>query len=220
MIMFKELIMNKLPLTKALPVITSSLLICGTILLSACAGNNIVNLESSVEQLNDLNDHDRDGVIQAREKCEDTVLGATIDNVGCGTQTTYVEPLTIDIKFANNSYTIPPSAISEINALAKFLEQRPELRVLIEGHTSKVGAEHLNQTLSVNRAKSVVSVLVNDFNIATERVSSIGYGFNRLADFANNEAAHTTNRRILVELSETVIVDDMKWTIYTVDQVQ
>ena len=47
--------MNNLPLVKALPVITSSLLICGTILLSACAGNNIVNLESSVEQLNDLN---------------------------------------------------------------------------------------------------------------------------------------------------------------------
>jgi OOP family OmpA-OmpF porin len=218
--------MNKLPLipliplTNALPAITSSMLICGAILLSACAGNSIVNMELSVEQLKDLNDYDGDGVIAAREKCADTFLGAIIDNDGCGIKTTYIEPLNVDIKFANNSYSIPAAAISEIKALARFLEKRPELRVLIEGHTSKVGAAELNQILSANRAKSVASVLVNDFNIATERVSSIGYGFERLADFADNDAAHATNRRILAELSETVIVDDMKWTIYTVDQVQ
>ena len=215
--MFKGLTMNKLPLTKSLPVIKLSLLLCGTILLSACAGNNIVSLESSVVQLEDLNDFDGDGVIEAREKCADTVPGATIDNVGCGTQTSYVEPLKVDIKFANNSYSIPPSAISEIQALARFLEQRPELRVIIKGHTSKVGAAELNQTLSIERAESVVSVLVNDFNIATERVSSIGYGFDRLANSADTAAAHANNRRVTAKLSATVSVDNMKWTIYTLD---
>ncbi len=218
--MIKELIMNKLPLIKALPVIKLSLLLFGTSLLSACAGNNIVSLESSVEQLKDLNDYDRDGVIQAREKCADTVLGASIDNNGCGTQRTYIEPFKVDIKFANNSYSIPLSALPEIQELARFLEQKPELRVIIDGHTSKIGTAELNQILSDERAKAVASVLVNDFNIATERISSIGYGFDRLADFADSAAAHANNRRIMVELSETVSVDNMMWTIYTVDQVQ
>jgi OOP family OmpA-OmpF porin len=218
--MIKELIMNKLPLMKAFPVIKIFLLLCGTILLSDCAGNGIVKMESSVEQLNDLHDYDRDGVIEARENCADTVLGATIDNNGCGTQRTYVEPLKVDIKFANNSYSIPTSAFPKIQELARFMEQRPELRVRIEGHTSKTGTAELNQTLSNKRAKAVVSVLVNDFSIATERVSSIGYGFDRLANSADTAVAHAINRRIMAELSETVSVDDMMWTIYTVDQAQ
>ena len=212
--------MNKLLLIKASSTIKLSGLICGAMLLSACAGVKIVNLESSVEQLKDLHDYDRDGVIEAREKCADTVLGASIDNYGCGVQTSYIRPFKVDIKFAHNSYIIPTSALPQIQQLSTLLEENKELQALIEGHTSKVGSESLNQILSSNRAKAVVSVLVNDFNIAAERVSAIGYGFERLADFDDSEVAHATNRRIMVELSETVSVDDMSWTIYTVDQVQ
>lgn len=196
------------------------MLICSGALLSACAGTNIVSLESSVKQLKDLRDHDRDGVIEAREKCDNTVLGASIDNYGCGTRKTLIEPLKVDVKFAHNSYEIPSSAYSQIQRLADFLNKNAELQVLIEGHTSKVGSVELNQRLSKNRAKAVENVLVENFNIATERVSSVGYGFERLADPADTEVAHSTNRRIMAELSHTVSVDDMIWTIYTVDQTQ
>ena len=212
--------MNKSQLIKAYPRIKLSALICGTILFNACASNSIVSLESTVEQLKDLNDYDRDGVIEAREKCADTVLGATIDNYGCGAQTTLVKPLKVDIKFAHNSYAVTASALPKIQQLATFLERNTELEVIIEGHTSKVGSSELNQILSSNRAKAVVSVLVNDFNIAIERVSFIGYGFERLADSSDTETAHATNRRIMAELSKTVSVDEMIWTIYTVDQIQ
>jgi outer membrane protein OmpA-like peptidoglycan-associated protein len=218
--MIKELLMNKLRQIKNKPSIKLSVLVCGAFLLSACASNEIVKLESSVEQLQELNDLDRDGVVEAREKCAGTVLGATIDNYGCGAQTTIIEPLKVDIKFAHNSYDIPPAAITEIQKLATFLEKNQELQVLVEGHTSKVGSVELNQTLSSNRAEAVVSVLVNDFDIAIERVSSKGYGFERLTDLAETETAHATNRRIMAELSKTVSVNDMIWTIYTVDQVQ
>ena len=160
--------MNRLYLTKALLIKKLSLLSCGAVFLSACAGNSIVKMRSSVEQLKDLNDYDRDGVVEAREKCADTVLSATTDNYGCGTQTTYVEPLKVDIKFANNSYSIPPSAFYKIQELARVLKQEPELKILIEGHTSKVGSAQLNQTLSDNRANAVLSALTNDLNIAAE----------------------------------------------------
>jgi OOP family OmpA-OmpF porin len=215
--MAEELIMTNSLINKTITVKRAFGIGLTMLLITACAVKPLQVMEAQVEQLKNLQDYDSDGVIEAREKCADTVLGATINNVGCGTQTTYVEPLNVDIKFANNSYSIPPSAISEIQALAKFLEQRPELRVIIEGHTSKVGAAELNKILSAERAKSVASLLVNDFNIPPERVSSIGYGFEKLADFADNEEAHATNRRILAEFNETVIVDEMKWTIYTVD---
>ena len=212
--------MNELLIIKAHPTIKLSMLICVAFLLSACAGNKIVSMESSVEQLQDLNDYDRDGVIETRERCADTVLGAAIDNYGCGTQTSNVEPLKLDIKFAHNTYTIPASGFPKIQQLAAYLEKNAELKVVIEGHTSKVGSTQFNQILSSKRAQAVESILVNDFNIEPERVSSIGYGFERLVDIADTEAAHAANRRIMVELSQSVNIDDMIWTIYTVDQVQ
>jgi OOP family OmpA-OmpF porin len=215
--MTEEIIMTDSLINKTITVKRAFGIGVTMLLITACAGKPLQVMEAQVKQLKNLQDYDSDGVIEAREKCADTVLGATINNDGCGTQTTYVEPLNVDIKFANNSYNIPPSAIFEIQALATFIEQRPELRVIIEGHTSKVGSAELNKTLSVERAKSVASVLVNDFNITAERISSIGYGFEKLADFGDNKEAHATNRRILAEFNETVTVDDMKWTIYTVD---
>lgn len=212
--------MIKLLRMKVYSFIKLSAWVCGVILLSACTSHEVIKLESNVEQLNDLHDNDGDGVIEAREKCADTLLGATIDNYGCGIQTTFIEPLKVDIKFAHDSYEIPAAALPKIQQLAAFLDDNKELQVLIEGHTSKVGHAGHNQVLSINRAKAVVAVLVNDFNIAVERVSYKGYGFEHLADLADTETAHATNRRTMAELSKTVRVDDMIWTIYTVDQVQ
>jgi OOP family OmpA-OmpF porin len=215
--MTEELIMTNSLINKTITVRRTLVIGLTMLLIIACAGKPSQVMEAQVERLKNLQDYDSDSVIEAREKCEDTVLGATINNVGCGTQTTYVEPLNVDIKFANNSYNILPSAISEIQTLAKFLEQRPELRVIIEEHTSKVGAAELNKTSSAERGKSVASLLVNDFNITPERISSVGCGFEKLANFADNEEAHATNRRILAEFNETEIVDGMKWTIFTAD---
>ena len=72
------------------------------ILITACADTSIVTLEEPVEQLNNLIDYDRDGVVKAREKCDGTVTGASIDNYGCGTKTPHTDPLKIDIKFEHN----------------------------------------------------------------------------------------------------------------------
>ncbi|WP_339720743.1 OmpA family protein [uncultured Paraglaciecola sp.] len=212
--------LDNLPVSKVFSAKKVSLLLCGAWLLVGCAGNSIVKLEPSVKQLQDLNDYDRDGVIEARDKCANTIVGAIIDNYGCGAKTSHIVPLKVDIKFAHDSYMLPSTAIPKIQQIAEMLAEKQDLKVFIEGHTSKVGSAAHNQVLSENRAKAVASVLVNDFKISPERVSSIGYGFERLADNRDTAAAHETNRRIIAELSKTVTVDEMLWTIYMVDQVQ
>jgi outer membrane protein OmpA-like peptidoglycan-associated protein len=190
------------------------------VFISACADRGSVVMEAQVEQLQNLQDYDNDGVIEAREKCADTLLGASIDNYGCGTQTSTTEPFNVDIKFANNSFTIPSEASDEVSELAEFIVRNPKLQVLIEGHTSQVGSVLLNKTLSVNRAKAIMSTLVNDFDIAEQRLTAIGYGFKQLKESGETEYAHSVNRRIEAQLSQSYESDDMKWTIYTVDQVQ
>lgn len=187
--------------------------------ISACADTRIITLDEPVEQLNNLADYDGDGVIKAREKCDGTIDNALIDNYGCGTQFSRIKPLKIDIKFEHNSYDIPTNAYSEIRKLATFLEKYPEIDVLIEGHTSRVGTVEFNQILSNNRAKAVAQVLANDFYINENRISSIGYGFEQLEVVSDTEQAHATNRRIMAEISHTDNIDELEWNIYTVDKV-
>ncbi len=187
--------------------------------LSACGTTALVQMEPQVKQLKDLQDHDSDGVIEAREQCADTILGAAVDNYGCGTHANYVEPINVDIKFAHNSYALSPSDLPKVEQLAAILKERPELDIVIEGHTSKVGSSEYNQRLSEQRAKAVATALINNFEIDPARVKAVGYGFTRLADESDTELAHQTNRRIMAELSKQVRVDHMIWTIYTVDQV-
>jgi len=191
---------------------------CAALLLSACADTGIVSLKEPVVQEYNLIDYDHDGVVKAREKCDKTTLGAAIDNYGCGTKTDKIKPFKLDIKFENNSYVLPASAHNEIKILAEFLEKHPDIKVVIEGHSSKVGLAKLNKELSNNRAKAVALMLVNDFNIDDSRISSIGYGFERLEVIGDNERAHAINRRIMAEISLTESIDELKWTIYTVDQ--
>lgn len=188
------------------------------LVISACADTRVVAIDEPVTQLNDLADYDSDGVIKAREKCDGTTLGALIDNYGCGTKISHIEPFKIDIKFEHNSYEIPASAYVEIRKLANFLEKYPEVNILIEGHTSKVGTRALNQTLSNNRAQAVALVLATDFSIDQHRISSVGYGYEQLEVEGNTEHAHAANRRIMAEISHTESIDELKWTIYTVDQ--
>ncbi len=172
--------------------------------------------EDTVIQMQNLDDYDHDGVIEARDKCEGTVLGASINNAGCGSQTSSIEPLKINLKFANNSHSLSSSADDQVKVLARFLEQHPTLKVHIEGHTSKVGGITLNQQLSVNRANAVATILVNDYKIPAERVSAAGYGFDKLEVEGDTDEVHATNRRVMAELTGVKYVDDMKWTIYTV----
>jgi outer membrane protein OmpA-like peptidoglycan-associated protein len=207
--------MNNKP--KVLTIVSKVLLCLAVVIfISSCAQTDLVVQESSVEQLHNLDDYDRDGVIEAREKCDGTVLGAAIDNYGCGRKSSTVEPLKIEVKFTNNSSSLPSSAYEKIKELVGFLDKHQELQVHIEGHTSKVGGATLNQRLSEERARAIEYILVNDFNLSRERISSVGYGFENLKEYGDSPEAHAINRRIMAELTHINYVDEMKWTIYSV----
>jgi len=188
------------------------------LLLNGCAETQIITLDKPTVQKFDLLDPDSDGVINARDKCEKTTLGADIDNDGCGNQIAQIKPFDLKVNFDNNSYAVPEDAKEKIRNLAEFLSQYPKVNVVIEGHTSKVGTKQLNQVLSENRAKAVAQVLVNDFNINADRIKSVGYGFDQIEVLGEHDAAHAANRRILAQVNATEQFDVMAWTIYSVDE--
>ena len=175
--MRKDLAMNNKQVKRVsfIQIITTSLTL---LLLAACTGNNIVHLDSPVVQLNNLDDYDKDGVIEAREKCDETTLGASIDNYGCGTQIPRTEPFKINIKFENNSFVIPELAYEKVNELADFLENNQGVKVVIEGHTDNApistAAVKDNWDLSVKRSTAIVRELQTKYAVTPSRLIAAG----------------------------------------------
>lgn len=100
-----------------------------------------------------------------------------------------------NIHFDNNEATIRPDAQPVIQRIAKMLEQHPELRVRIEGHTDSNGERAFNQELSERRADAVRQALI-DRSIKGDRMETIGYGEEKPIDTSNTPQAWAVNRRV------------------------
>lgn len=194
------------------------LILVSIALIGGCSMRDTVNMDTPTEQAFDLNDNDRDGVIVARERCNDTVTGATIDNYGCGKIKPINERQELRILFANDSFYIDPQYYDQVETVATFMRQFPNSQVTIEGHCSKTGSYDHNLTLSQNRANAVSSLLSERFGIDNSRVTAIGYSYDRPVDPTHTAEAHKRNRRVIAELTGEDTTADMKWHIYTVDE--
>ncbi|PSW04141.1 OmpA family protein [Photobacterium lipolyticum] len=198
--------------------INMCLAVIATLLLAGCANNDIVAMDTPTEQVHDLQDVDRDGVIKAREMCTDTLNGAQVNNDGCGKVRSIAERRELNILFANNSSYISPRYYGQIDILAKFMRSYPDTQVTIEGHCSKIGSHEKNMTLSQQRADAIANALVSEFGIDNVRVKAVGYGFTRPVDPSLSEIAHQRNRRVIAEVTGNNKATEMRWDIYTVDQ--
>lgn len=186
--------------------------------LTACSSHIIDMTPEPTQQKFDLSDNERDGVIKARDKCPDSNTGEQIDNYGCGSNTLHTVEHRLEVNFDIDAYEVKSEYISEIEKLANFMSEFPQVNVSIEGHTSIRGTAEYNKILSKKRAKAIKSILIEKFNIASDRITTIGYGFERLLVPGNDEYSHDKNRRIVAELSSDKSFPDMKWTIYSVDK--
>ncbi|RBW42476.1 OmpA family protein [Psychromonas sp. B3M02] len=192
-------------------------LLAGAFLLSGCSINVIDTANVTTEQLYDLSDPEGDGVINARDNCLDTPLGAAIGNDGCGMDVIEKVRVTLLVNFATDSSVVEAKYFPEIQKLAALMKDYQSVNVSIEGHTSLVGGAQYNKALSLRRAEAVKSILVNRYSVDPARVEAKGYGFEQLLVEGNSDFANAQNRRIVAEIAGGKEVIDMKWNIYSVD---
>lgn len=189
--------------------------------ISACSLQIVEMTPEPTAQEFDLTDADGqgdgDGIITARDKCPNTKLGAKVGNDGCGSEAVYTVRHRLDVNFDKNSDVVKAEYFPQIEQLAKFMTDYPNIQVTIEGHTSIRGSAKHNLALSNNRALAIKALLTKQYNIAEERVNTVGYGFEKLLLEGNDEFSHEKNRRIVAEISSDVNFSEMKWTIYSVD---
>jgi outer membrane protein OmpA-like peptidoglycan-associated protein len=95
---------------------------------------------------------------------------------------------------------LKPESIAEVENIKELLTRDPHLRVQINGHTDNMGNVASNKALSLKRATSVVSYLVQH-GIAASRLSAKGYGSERPIVSNDDEAGgREINRRTEIEI--------------------
>jgi len=105
------------------------------------------------------------------------------------------------IHFETAKATILPDSESVLAEVAKMLQQNPDVKVSVEGHTDNVGSAAANQTLSEKRAQAVVAWL-SSHGIEGSRLQAKGWGASKPVEDNATEEGRAKNRRVeLVRIS-------------------
>jgi OOP family OmpA-OmpF porin len=110
--------------------------------------------------------------------------------------------------FDINKSNIKEQYKPEVAKVAQKLQEYPNATAQIEGHTDNTGPRKLNERLSVARANSVKSMLVNEYNISSDRLTTQGYAWDRPIAPNNTKEGRAMNRRVYAVItgSRTVTV--------------
>jgi OmpA-OmpF porin, OOP family len=103
--------------------------------------------------------------------------------------------ITTGIKFDVAKATIKPESMGTINYVVKMMQDHPELKFSVEGHTDSDGADAANQSLSEARAKAVKETMIKA-GISADRLTSKGHGETKPMAGNDTPEGKAQNRRV------------------------
>ncbi|MCF8044701.1 MAG: OmpA family protein [Desulfarculaceae bacterium] len=135
-------------------------------------------------------DTDRDGVYDDEDECPNTPLGADVNFKGCWT--------VAGVLFDTNKATLKPESHETIGNIYRILGKNPGLSIILKGHTDSRGAAAYNMDLSLRRARSVQSYLVEK-GISPDRIDVKGLGEADPVADNDTKSGRAKNRRVEIE---------------------
>ncbi|MEL6133794.1 MAG: OmpA family protein, partial [Bacteroidota bacterium] len=99
-----------------------------------------------------------------------------------------------NIFFEFNEATLKETSRTELEFLATYMQQNPQMRIEIQGHTDNVGSPAYNLDLSQQRAESVRDFLI-ELGVVGVRIDAVGYGETRPVSGNITEEDRAQNRR-------------------------
>lgn len=109
--------------------------------------------------------------------------------------TSLIVTLPQDVLFATDSATLSGGLQNSLRSLAVSLNNYPNTRVNVIGHTDNVGEASYNFDLSQRRANSVASVLVGS-GVSPSRINAFGRGEDQPRASNLDAAGRQLNRRV------------------------
>ena len=100
-----------------------------------------------------------------------------------------------NIFFDFDKHELKERSLTELNKVIRFLNEKPSVKVEIGGYTDSDGSPAYNKQLSLKRAQSVVSYLVEK-GINKQRLTERGYGAENPIRPNDTDENKQVNRRI------------------------
>lgn len=124
--------------------------------------------------------------------------------VACAQDTQGLRPvgarmtMALQMEFDTNKSTVRPQYHDELQQVARFMRQHPDVAATIQGHTSDQRDTTTEQAmrLSRQRAESVADYLANNLNIERSRLSSEGLGNTRRVAYNTTAEGQRENQRV------------------------
>lgn len=153
-----------------------------------------INEDLSIEDFEKLKDLLYDTIDSGTFKDS---LSVTIEEKGV------VITLANDILFDSGKSEIREDMIKHLDSIVSFLK-KVDNKIEIGGYTDNVPVHNIlyksNWQLSAQRAANVAQYLAEQYGIAPERLTAIGYGENNPVDTNDTEAGRAKNRRISITI--------------------
>jgi len=100
-----------------------------------------------------------------------------------------------DLSFDLDSFRIGRDSRQALEKAAETLKQQPKLRVVVRGHSDRLGSPEHNLELSRRRATAVEAFLI-EHGVAADRISIEALGGKEPIDSNNSPVAWARNRRV------------------------
>ncbi|MFA7274743.1 MAG: OmpA family protein [Crocinitomicaceae bacterium] len=159
--------------------------------------------EKGTYSANGCPDNDSDGTRDSKDKCPD-VAGAMWkdgcpDGTGSGDQIVQLNPGLEDVYFSVASASLSKKEMSKLDAVVSVMKANPTYKLIVKGHTDRIGSFDYNQNLSEDRADAAKNYLIKK-GVDPAQIKTVAYGFNAPANSTNTEKARALNRRVAFEV--------------------
>lgn len=112
------------------------------------------------------------------------------------------ESIVLDnIQFQSGRSILLDESYTTLDKVVNVLEENPNIKVEISGHTDSSGSLELNQRLSENRAKAVADYLISK-GVSKDKITSKGYGPSMPIETNTTKEGRAKNRRVEFKILE------------------
>ncbi len=149
-------------------------------------------------------DADGDGVPDSGDACADTPRNYAVDERGCPIPVEEVARVELLVNFEFDRDEVRSQYFDEIEEVADFMDQYPDVVIELEGHTDSVGTDAYNQDLSERRANAVRQVMIDRFSVSPGRITARGFGEGQPIASNATDAGRAQNRRVITVIIKTL----------------